>query len=259
LGEILPAVFFGHGNPMNAISENDYTRGWRRFGEQNPSPKAVLSISAHWYVPGTGVTIGTAPRTIHDFGGFPPELYQVRYPAPGDPVLARRVREMLVPIPVALDDSRGLDHGTWSVLKHVYPEADVPVVQLSIDETRPPSFHFEVGKRLAPLRAEGVLIVGSGNLVHNLHAYAWGRHMPEPYDWALRFEARARELLLSGDLAPLVEYESLGKDALLSVPTPDHYLPLLYVIGTGQKGDPVTFPVEGVDGGSISMLSVQVG
>jgi 4,5-DOPA dioxygenase extradiol len=259
LGEILPAVFFGHGNPMNAISENDYTRGWRRFGEQNPSPKAVLSISAHWYVPGTGVTVGTAPRTIHDFGGFPPELYQVRYPAPGDPVLAGRVREMLAPIPVALDDSRGLDHGTWSVLKHVYPEADVPVVQLSIDETRPPSFHFEVGKRLAPLRAEGVLIVGSGNLVHNLHAYAWGRHMPEPYDWALRFEARARELLLSGDVAPLVEYESLGKDALLSVPTPDHYLPLLYVIGTGQKGDPVTFPVEGVDGGSISMLSVQVG
>jgi 4,5-DOPA dioxygenase extradiol len=259
LGEILPAVFFGHGNPMNAISENDYTRGWRRFGEQNPSPKAVLSISAHWYVPGTGVTIGTAPRTIHDFGGFPLELYQVRYPAPGDPVLARHVGEMLAPIPVALDDSRGLDHGTWSVLKHVYPEADVPVVQLSIDETRPPSFHFEVGKRLAPLRAEGVLIVGSGNLVHNLHAYAWGRHMPEPYDWALRFEARARELLLSGDVAPLVEYESLGKDALLSVPTPDHYLPLLYVIGTGQEGDPVTFPVEGVDGGSISMLSVQVG
>jgi len=258
MAEILPAIFFGHGNPMNAVLKNDYTEGWRRVGETTPRPRAILSISAHWYVPQTGVTISTAPRTIHDFGGFPRELYRVRYPAPGDPLLARRVREMLAPLPVALDDSWGLDHGTWSVLIHAYPAADIPVVQLSIDETQPPAFHFEIGRKLAPLRGEGVLIVGSGNLVHNLHAYAWGRHMPEPYDWAVHFETEAKGLLLAGESRPLIEYESLGREALLSIPTPDHYLPLLYVIGTRQRSDRVTFPVEGVDGGSISMLSVQV-
>ena len=259
MGEILPAIFFGHGNPLNAIRSNQYTEAWRRIGERTPKPRAILSISAHWFVPGTGVTISTAPRTIHDFGGFPRELYQVQYPAPGDVELARRVQKMLAPIPVALDTSWGLDHGTWSVLRHVYPAADVPVVQLSIDEAQPASFHFEIGRKLAALRGDGVLIAGSGNLVHNLHAYAWGRHMPDPYDWAIRFEAEARGLLLAGDHKPLVDYESLGEEAILSVPTPDHYLPLLYVVGTRQQGDGISFPVEGVDGGSISMLSVQIG
>jgi 4,5-DOPA dioxygenase extradiol len=259
MSDILPAIFFGHGNPMNAVSTNPYTEAWRRIGENLPKPRAILAISAHWYVPGTGVTISTAPRTIHDFGGFPRELYQVLYPAPGDPGLARRVQSLLAPIPVVLDDAWGFDHGTWSVLKHVYPAADVPIVQLSIDETRPAAFHLEIGKKLAPLRGEGVLVVGSGNLVHNLHTYAWGRHEPDPYDWAIRFEAEARGLLLAGDHAPLVDYETLGREALLSIPTPDHYLPLLYVIGTRQASDKVTFPVEGVDGGSISMLSVQLG
>lgn len=257
--DILPAIFFGHGNPMNALMDNPYTEAWRRIGADTSRPRAILSISAHWFVPNTGVTISTAPRTIHDFGGFPPELYQVQYPAPGDPELARRVQALLSPLPVTLDDSWGLDHGTWSVLRHVYPHADIPIVQLSIDETRPPSFHYEIGRRLAPLRAEGVLIVGSGNLVHNLHAYAWGRHMPDPYDWAVRFENEAKGLLVTGDHKPLVDYESLGREALLSIPTPDHYLPLLYVIGARQQGDSITFPVEGVDGGSISMLSVRVG
>ena len=259
MADILPAIFFGHGNPMNALLNNEYTEGWRRIGMQSPKPNAILSISAHWFVPGTGVTISAAPRTIHDFGGFPHELYQVRYPAPGDPALARRVQKMLAPLPVSLDESWGLDHGTWSVLRHVYPEADVPVVQLSIDESKPPSFHFDIGRKLSPLRAEGVLIVGSGNLVHNLHAYAWGRHMPDPYDWAVRFETEAKGLLLAGEFKPLIEYESLGREALLSIPTPEHYLPLLYVIGTRQQRDLITFPVEGVDGGSISMLSVNVG
>src|ERR1035438_10495364 len=257
--EILPAIFFGHGNPMNAVSDNIYTAGWRKIGEQTPRPKAILSISAHWFVPGTGVTISTAPKTIHDFGGFPRELYQVQYPAPGDPDLARRVHKMLQPLPVSFDTSWGLDHGTWSVLNHVYPDANVPVVQLSIDETQSASFHFEIGRRWAPLRAEGVLIVGSGNLVHNLHAYAWGRHMPDHYDWAIRFELEAKEMMIAGEYEPLIDYEKLGPEAKLSIPTPDHYLPLLYVIGARQAGEAISFPVEGVDGGAISILTVQVG
>lgn len=255
----MPAIFFGHGNPMNAVSRNAYTEGWRRIGEQIPRPEAIVSVSAHWYGPGTAVTVNATPRTIHDFGGFPPELYQVQYPAPGDPALARRVQALLAPLEVRLDDSWGLDHGTWSVLKHVYPAADIPVIQLSIDETKPAAFHFDVGRRLAPLRAEGVLIAGSGNLVHNLHTYAWGQHSQDPYDWAVRFETAARDVMLTGEFGPLVNYESLGRDALLSIPTPDHYLPLLYVLGCHQKGEDIGFPIEGVDGGSISMLSVQLG
>jgi len=256
---MLPAIFFGHGNPMNALLKNEYTDAWKRIGHAMVRPKAILSISAHWFVPETGVTVATAPRTIHDFGGFPRELYQVEYPAPGDPQLARRVQKLLAPVPVQLSHTWGLDHGTWSVLRHLYPDADIPVVQLSIDENRPAAFHYEVGQKLAPLREEGVLIAGSGNLVHNLHAYAWGRHLPDPYDWAVRFEKEARELMLTGDHTRLVQYEALGRDAALSIPTPDHYLPLLYVIGARQQGEPMTFPVEGVDGGSISMLTAQVG
>ena len=255
---VLPAIFFGHGNPLNALQTNAFTNAWREFGQRTPRPRAILAISAHWFVTGTRVTANKAPRTIHDFGGFPRELYEVQYPAPGDPALARRVQSLLAPLPVLLDESWGLDHGTWSVLRHAYPQADVPIVQLSIDEGQPAAFHFELGQRLAPLRAEGVLIVGSGNLVHNLHTYAWGRHVPEPYDWAVRFEAEARRHLLAGEQQPLVDYETLGKDALLAIPTPDHYLPLLYVIGTRQRGDVVSFPIEGVDGGSISMLCVEV-
>jgi 4,5-DOPA dioxygenase extradiol len=255
----LPAVFLGHGNPMNALLDNTYTQAWAALGASLPRPKAILCISAHWYVPETGVTISTAPRTIHDFGGFPPELYQVVYSAPGDPVLARRVQQMLAPLPVTLDERWGLDHGAWAVLGHVYPKADVPVVQLSIDEREPGPFHYELGRRLAPLREEGVLIIGSGNLVHNLHTFAWGRQNVEPYDWALRFEGQAREMLLAGEQQPLVAYGRLGRDASLSVPTPDHYLPLLYVIATRQTDDRISFPVEGVDGGSVSMLAVQVG
>ncbi|MFN7995398.1 MAG: hypothetical protein U0Q18_17445 [Bryobacteraceae bacterium] len=160
---------------------------------------------------------------------------------------------------VTLDDAWGFDHGTWSVLKHVYPQADIPVVQLSIDETRPASFHFEIGQKLASLRGDGVLIVGSGNLVHNLHAYAWGRHSQEPYDWAVRFEDTAKKMIVANEVKPLVNYELLGPDATLSIPTPDHYLPLLYVVGARQQGEHIRFPIQGVDGGSISMLAVQVG
>ena len=259
MADILPAVFFGHGNPMNALTTNTYTEAWRAVGERTRRPKAILAISAHWFVPQTGVTVSTAPRTIHDFGGFPPELYRVQYPAPGDPELARRVQEILAPLPVALDDSWGLDHGTWSVLTHVYPDASVPIVQLSIDARRPAPFHLEVGSRLAQLREEGVLIVGSGNLVHNLRAFAWGSPQRDAYDWAARFETEARGLLQTGDFAPLVAYERLGQDAQLAIPTPDHYLPLLYALGTRQQTDAISFPVEGTEGGSISMLAVQIG
>lgn len=258
--ELMPAIFFGHGNPMNALLRNPYTEAWARLGSGIARPTAILCISAHWYIAGAAVTVSMSPRTIHDFGGFPRELYQVQYPAAGHPELAARVQQLLAPVPVSFDNSWGLDHGTWSVLTHVYPQADIPVVQLSIDERRPPSFHHEIGRRLAPLREEGVLIVGSGNLVHNLHAYAWGRHAQEPFDWAITFEKRARELLLAQDDKPLIDYENkLGREALLAVPTPDHYLPLLYVAGTRLPSEPVSFPVEGVDGGSISMLAVQVG
>ena len=255
----MPAIFFGHGNPMNALSKNTYTDGWNAIGRQLPRPKAILAVSAHWYIPATAVTAVSRPRTIHDFGGFPRELYEVEYPAPGDPSLAKRVQELLAPISTALDEHWGLDHGTWSVLCHVFPDADIPVVQLSIDETRSPEFHYQIGKRLAPLRDEGVLVMGSGNIVHNLHAYAWGTHGVEPFDWALRFEKQARELLLKGDDVSLVAYDTLGRDAKLSVPTPEHYLPLLYVIALRREGEPVSFPVEGVDGGSVSMLTIQIG
>jgi 4,5-DOPA dioxygenase extradiol len=255
----MPTVFFGHGNPMNALVRNAWTDGWAAIGHELPQPRAVLCVSAHWYVPGTHVTAMRAPRMIHDFGGFPRELYDVEYPAPGDPELARRVQGLLAPTSAGLDQRWGLDHGTWSVLRYVFPEADVPVVQLSIDETRPAEFHYETAKLLSPLRDEGVLVVGSGNLVHNLHAYAWGRYDVEPFDWAMRFEARARQLLCAGDHEPLIDYESLGPDAMLAAPTPDHYLPLLYVIALQRGGEHVSFPVSGFDGGSVSMVTVRIG
>lgn len=255
----MPALFLGHGNPMNALARNAWTERWAALGASLPRPKGVLAVSAHWYAPGTAVTAMERPRTIHDFGGFPSALFAVSYPAPGSPPLAARVRELLAPLDVEEDGSWGLDHGTWSVLCHVFPKADVPVVQLRLDETEPPSFHYDLGRRLAPLRDEGILLLGSGNLVHNLHAYAWGRHSVAPFDWALRFEGWAKERILAGDDTPLVDYEMLGSDALLAAPTPEHYLPLLAVLGARRPGDAATFPVEGVDGGSISMLSVRLG
>lgn len=255
----MPAIFFGHGNPMNALYRNKWTEKWSQIGREIPRPKAILCVSAHWYYPETAVTVSENPRTIHDFGGFPRELFEFEYPAPGSPDLAQRVGEMLAPVEVKKDARWGLDHGAWSVLAHVFPDADVPIVQLSIDETRSSEFHYETAKKLRPLRDEGILVCGSGNVVHNLHAYSWGRHTPEPLDWALRFETKARELISSGNHEPLVAYEKLGKDAMLSAPTPEHYLPLLYVLALQDADETVSFPVEGFDGGSISMLSVQIG
>jgi 4,5-DOPA dioxygenase extradiol len=255
----MPAVFVGHGNPMNAIQVNDYTKAWQNLAEAMPPPQAIVAVSAHWYVPGSRVTDGERPRTIHDFGGFPPKLYEVQYAAPGSPKLARRVRDLLIPAVAELDTRWGLDHGTWSILVHMYPNADVPVVQLGIDETLTSQQHYELAGRLRVLRDEGVLILGSGNVVHNLHAYAWGRHPVEPYDWGVRFESRLRKLITALEIAPVVDYQTLGQDAALAVPTPEHYLPLLYVLAQCEHGEPVRFPVEGFDGGSVSMLSVRIG
>ena len=243
----MPTIFFGHGNPMNAIEENAFSKAWTAIGRELPRPKAILCVSAHWYLPATLVTANEKPRTIHDFGGFPRPLYEVQYPAPGDRDLCRRVQELTG---AELDEQWGLD---------LFPDANVPVVQLSIDETQPAALHYEIGTKLAPLRDEEILVIGSGNLVHNLHAYAWGRHPVEPYDWAVRFEKNAREWIFANDHQPLVDYEHLGRDAMLSAPTPDHYLPLLYILGARRDGDAVSFPVEGVDGGSVSMLSVKFG
>ncbi|HET7765828.1 MAG TPA: 4,5-DOPA dioxygenase extradiol [Burkholderiales bacterium] len=253
----MPVVFFGHGSPMNTLERNEYTEAWRRVGEAIRAPAAILCVSAHWYTEGAAVTAMSRPKTIHDFYGFPRALFDVEYPAPGDPELASRVRELLAPLDVGLDGSWGLDHGTWSVLKHAYPKADVPVVQLSIDGTRPPQFHYETGRRLAPLRDEGILVIGSGNVVHNLRLMK--REGGQAFDWAVRFNEKIREALASRDHRLLVDFAKLGKDARLAVPTPEHYLPLLYVAGLQRSDEAMEFPVDGYDLGSVSMLTAAVG
>jgi 4,5-DOPA dioxygenase extradiol len=259
MNEIMPSLFIGHGNPMITLSKNVYTDGWAAIGRVIPRPRAVLMVSAHWYLPGCAVTANAAPGTIHDFGGFPQELYEIQYPAQGSPELARLVKKLLSPVTVELDGNRGLDHGAWSVLRHIFPLANIPVVQLSIDSMQPALFHFELGKRLASLREEGILIVGSGNLVHNLQRYSWGNSAIEAFDWASRFEIQMREFMVKKDYDRIVAYEELGSDASLSVPSPDHFLPLLYVLGLCHEKEPITFPVEGFDGGSMSMLAAQIG
>jgi 4,5-DOPA dioxygenase extradiol len=253
----MPVVFFGHGSPMNTLDRNPYTEAWRKLGAAMPAPKAIVCVSAHWYTEGTAVTAMSRPRTIHDFYGFPQALFDVRYPAPGAPELAARVRSLLAPLEVALDESWGLDHGTWSVLKHAYPNADVPVIQLSIDGTQPPQFHYDAGRRLAALRDEGVLVVGSGNVVHNLRLMK--RDGGEAFDWAVRFNERVRAALASRDHRTLIDFGGLGEDARLSVPTPEHYLPLLYIAALQRDDEVMSFPVDGYDLGSVSMLTAAAG
>jgi 4,5-DOPA dioxygenase extradiol len=254
----MPVAFFGHGSPMNTLEQNRHTKAWAAAGRAFPKPKAILAVSAHWYIRGTAVTAMERPPTIHDFGGFPPALHAVQYPAPGDPALAARVKELLAPVNVTLDREWGLDHGTWSVLAHVYPDASVPVVQLAIDATRPPHFHFEMGQRLAALRDEGILLLGSGNIVHNLRVIQWGRST-QPYPWATQFDAAARGWLERRDHAPLIDYMAAGEAARMSVPTPDHYLPLLYVIGAQRADDRLDVLTDGIEMGSISMLAFSMG
>jgi 4,5-DOPA dioxygenase extradiol len=254
----MPAVFFGHGNPMNALERNRYTEAWRAFGRSIPKPKAVLAISAHWYINATAALATPIPRTIHDFYGFPQALYDVEYPARGDPELAAALKDLVAPVWVGLDrDSWGLDHGTWSVLVHVFPEADVPVIQLSIDATKPAAYHLDLGRRLGALRDQGVLILGSGNIVHNLGLIDF-RQAGLAYDWATRFDADVKRYLGDGADQALIDYHR-HHDGDLAVPTPDHYLPLLYVAGLRRNDDELAVLVDGVDFGSISMTAVRLG
>jgi 4,5-DOPA dioxygenase extradiol len=254
----MPAVFFGHGNPMNALQENLYTESWRKLGASIPTPKAILAISAHWMTTGIAVTAMPRPKTIHDFGGFPQALFDVRYPAPGDPVLAARVRDLLAPADVRMDQEWGLDHGVWSVLVKAFPEADIPVVQLSMDASQPAAWHYQVGRKLAALRHEGVLIIGSGNVVHNLRSMVWTAGAPA-YDWATRFNDQVRHILTGSDVERLIDFAQWGPDARLAVPSDEHFLPLLYIAGTRQDDEAVSIAIDGIDAGSISMLSAVVG
>ena len=254
----MPVIFFGHGSPMNTLASNQYTEAWHRLGASVPEPKAILATSAHWFTRGTAVTAMAKPRTIHDFGGFPQALFDVQYPAPGDPGLAARVRDLLAPVEVHLDESWGLDHGTWSVLVHAFPAAGIPVVQLSMDGTKPAQFHYEIGKRLAPLRDEDVLIIGSGNVVHNLMLMRRGEGVPA-FDWAERFNDKVREALASRNHRALIDFEQMGEDARLSVPTPEHYLPLLYIAALQAEDETMAFAVDGYEAGSLGMLTAVAG
>jgi 4,5-DOPA dioxygenase extradiol len=256
----MPVLFVGHGSPMNGIEDNDFSRRWHEMGKEVPLPKAVLVVSAHWLTRGTHVTAMETPRTIHDFGGFPDELFAVQYPAPGDPALARETQGLVKSTQVGLDHEWGLDHGTWSVVKRMYPEANIPVLQLSIDINQPGAYHYELARELAALRRKGVLIIGSGNMVHNLRMVAWDRLNDSGYgfDWALELNEIFKKKIAAGDHKPLIDYSALGAGARLAIPTPDHYYPLLYVLGLQEKLDEVTFFNDRAVGGSLTMTSVKL-
>lgn len=257
---LMPAVFIGHGSPMNAIEDNAFSRQWAALGRRLPRPRAILCISAHWETRGLSVSAAARPETIHDFYGFPRPLFEVRYPCPGSPALAGRVAELLgtgpQPQPVQLDPQRGLDHGAWSVLRPMYPEADIPVVQLSLDSARPGAWHLALGRRLAPLRREGVLIMGSGDIIHNLRLFSF--HRQDAADWALRFHTLSNRLIERGDLEALADPAALGADARLAIPTPEHYLPLLYILGVQVPGEHPAFFNDAVFS-SLSMTSFVLG
>lgn len=252
----MPVLFVGHGNPMNAITDNRFAKGWEQQGATIPRPAAVLCISAHWESNGTFLTAMERPRTIHDFGGFPDELFAVEYPAPGDPVLAEEIQKNVTGTGVKFDYRWGLDHGCWSVLMHVFPKADIPIVQMSLDYTKPPQWHYELGKELAALRTKGVLLVGSGNIVHNLQATEW--HNTGGADWAIEADSRIKGLITEGNHTSLMHYDQLGKDVMRGIPTPEHYLPLLYVLALQSKDDRVSFFNEGLELGSMSMTSLRL-
>ena len=257
-GDRMPVLFVGHGSPMNAIADNAFSRAWAEMGARLARPRAILCVSAHWETSGPMVTAMERPRTIHDFYGFPPELQQKTYPAPGSPALAAETAGLVTKAPVGLDQRWGLDHGTWSVLARMFPRADVPVLQLSLDQTRGPAGHYALARELRPLRDRGVLIVGSGNVVHNLGRL--DRRLADGgFDWAVEFDARVRERIDRGDHQGLVEYEALGRAAKLSVPTSEHYLPLLYALAVNDEGEPIAYFNDAMTMGAISMRSLLIG
>jgi 4,5-DOPA dioxygenase extradiol len=253
---LMPVMFVGHGNPMNAIEDNEYSRTWTKMGKELIKPKAILCVSAHWQTRGTSVTAMDKPKTIHDFGGFPDELFNAQYPAPGSPELAKETADIVKKTKIELDHEWGLDHGAWSVLKPMFPEADIPTFQLSLDYTKPPQYHFELAQELKELRKKGVLIMGSGNIVHNLGLVQWTE---KAFDWAIEFDEKIKNQILSGDFQPIVDYKKFGKAAELSIPTNEHYLPLLYTLALKDKKEEVQFFNEKTTMGSISMRSLKFG
>lgn len=258
---LMPALFIGHGSPMNGIEDNEFSRQWSILGKEIPIPSAVLVVSAHWLTRGTWITAMDHPKTIHDFGGFPQELFEVQYPAPGSPTLAKETSQLITSVPVGLDHEWGLDHGTWMVVRHMYPDANIPVLQLSIDYYESPDFHYQLGKELRELRKRGVLIIGSGNMVHNLRMVAWDKLNESEFgfDWALEMNTLFKTKIESKDHRDLIEYKNLGHAGRLAIPTPDHYFPLLYLLGIQGEKEDVSFFNDKAVGGSLTMTSVKFG
>ncbi len=256
----MPVLFLGHGSPMNALDENEFVNRWREIGKTLPKPNAVLCVSAHWQTRGTFITAMEKPVTIHDFGGFPRELFEVQYPAPGSPELAEETKKIITKTKVGLDEKWGLDHGAWSVIKHLFPEADVPVIEMSLDYYQSPQFHYELAKELASLRTKGVLILGSGNMVHNLRMVAWDKldENEYGYDWAIEASEKMKGYILSGDHRQLINYKSQGSAYNLAIPTPEHYLPLLYALALQEKDEKVSLFNDKAVGGSLTMTSVKI-
>ena len=259
--KLMPLLFIGHGSPMNGIEDNEFSNRWTSIAKEIPTPTAVLVVSAHWFTKGTQITAMDFPKTIHDFGGFPEALYKVQYPAPGNPLLAKETAALIHSTKVELDHEWGLDHGTWTIIRHMYPEAKIPVLQLSIDYSKHPSFHYELAKELFQLRKKGVLIIGSGNMVHNLGMVKWDK-LDEPnygYDWAFAINQKIKEHILADNHLPLINYEKMGKEAMLAIPTPEHYLPLIYTLGLKAKDESISFFNDKAVGGSLTMTSVKIG
>ncbi len=259
--EKMPILFLGHGSPMNAIEENEFVQGFRDIVKEIPKPKAILCVSAHWETIGTFVTAMAKPKTIHDFGGFPEQLFAVEYPAPGSPELANEIKSFIKKTEIGLDEKWGLDHGCWSVVKHLYPNADVPVIQMSLDYTQAPQFHYELGKELSSFRQKGVLIIGSGNIVHNLRMVAWDKLNAEEYgyDWAIEADEKMKKYILEGDHQSLINYQSQGNEFKLAVPTPEHFIPLLYILALKEENETVKLFNEKIVAGSLSMTSMKIG
>lgn len=257
----LPVLFIGHGSPMNGIEDNEFSQTWGKMGETIQKPKAVLVISAHWLTRGTHITAMDNPKTIHDFGGFPQALFDVQYPAKGNPELAKATKSLIHTTDVGLDHDWGLDHGTWTVVRHMYPDADIPVLQLSIDYNKPPQYHYDLAKQLASLRKKGVLIIGSGNMVHNLRMVDYSKmNVPNyGYDWAIEMDQVFKDKIADKDHKALINYETLNKASKLAIPTPDHYFPLLYSLGLQDDKDDTSFFNDKLVGGSLNMTSVKIG